>query len=240
VAATGIGAWLRKQREARRWSRREMARRLIHAAQAAGDTTVPGIDHLCTYIRRWEMSRHDLTERYKLYYCTAFGILPEEWGTAPPPPPPKPKADSHPSARLPRSRPARALAQTTSTLSDGADPYMAASIVAGAQLRRATVEREALMIAHHSSDHAEQYQSTAPATVEQLRDDLGRLARLCDTGEPLAVLVDMRGSATGYTGCWSDGSGHANRPSCMSYSVPSMGSWESPISAWGARTRRES
>lgn len=148
-----------------------MARRLIQAAEAAGDTSLPGIDNLCTYIRRWEKSRHDLTERYKLFYCTAFGISPEEFGTAPPPPPPRPKADARAPARSPGP--------------PAADSELGRVAVD-------TVEREMLMAAHHGSDHAECYQSTAPATLEQLRADLTRLARLCDTGEPLAVFLDMR------------------------------------------------
>ncbi|MBV9448996.1 MAG: helix-turn-helix transcriptional regulator [Streptosporangiaceae bacterium] len=85
--STGIGRWLRQQREARGWARREMARRLIQAAEAADDATMPGIEHLCTYIRRWESGRHELTERYKLYYCTAFGIRVGQFGTAPLPKP---------------------------------------------------------------------------------------------------------------------------------------------------------
>ena len=82
---TELGMWLRQQREARGWARREMARRLIQAAQAAGDKSVPGIDGMCHNIRRWERGHSDLTERYKLYYCTALGIAPGQFGTAPPP-----------------------------------------------------------------------------------------------------------------------------------------------------------
>ena len=67
------GTWLREQREARGWARRDMARRLIQAGHDTGDTTMPSIDSLCTYIRRWEHG-HGLTERYKLHYCTALAI----------------------------------------------------------------------------------------------------------------------------------------------------------------------
>ena len=35
-----LGAWLRQQREARSWTRREMARQLIQAGRGTGDTTV--------------------------------------------------------------------------------------------------------------------------------------------------------------------------------------------------------
>jgi transcriptional regulator with XRE-family HTH domain len=75
-----IGVWLRQQREARGLARREMARRLIAAGKAAGDTSVPDIESVCAYIRRWESGEHALTERYKLYYCEVFGITADEFG----------------------------------------------------------------------------------------------------------------------------------------------------------------
>lgn len=181
--STGIGAWLRKQREARGWARREMARRLTQAALAVGDTTVPGIENLCTYVRRWEFNRHGPTERYVLYYCTAFSISVEEFGTAlppPPPPPPKPKTEAQAPARS-RRLPAAP-----------ADPNLAASIAAGSELDRLTLEREITIAAHDASDRAERYHSTAAAIFEQLRADLTRLARLCDTAEPRAVFVELR------------------------------------------------
>jgi hypothetical protein len=37
------GTWLRRQREARGWARREMAHRLIQAGRDAGDTTIPAV-----------------------------------------------------------------------------------------------------------------------------------------------------------------------------------------------------
>lgn len=75
-----LGVWLRQQREARGLARREMARRLIQAGRAAGDTSVPGIDSVCMNIRRWENGGCALTERYKLYYCEVFGITAAEFG----------------------------------------------------------------------------------------------------------------------------------------------------------------
>jgi tetratricopeptide (TPR) repeat protein len=56
------------------------------------------------------------------------------------------------------------------------------------------VRREVLMAAHEGSDHAEEYEQhgIGDATLEQLRADLMRLSRLSDTGEPLAVFLDMR------------------------------------------------
>lgn len=50
------GAWLRQQREARRWTRLEMARQLIQAGRAKGDT-LPGADSMCHNIHRWEAAR---------------------------------------------------------------------------------------------------------------------------------------------------------------------------------------
>lgn len=79
-----IGEWLRRQRQARAWSRAEMARQLIKAARASGDTSLPGIDSICHNIYRWERGTVGLTERYKLYYCVALGISPGDFGAETP------------------------------------------------------------------------------------------------------------------------------------------------------------
>src|SRR5260370_13021752 len=60
-----------------------MARRLIEAGRDTGDTTVPGMDSMCHNIHRWEHGRGGLTERYKLHYCHAFGITPDQFGADP-------------------------------------------------------------------------------------------------------------------------------------------------------------
>ena len=190
----GIGRWLRQQREARGWARREMAHRLTQAAEAVGDTTVPGIDHLCTYIRRWEVGRHGPTERYKLFYCTAFGITPQEYGTAPPPPP-RPEPEGRGPVRASGPSPARSLPGTALTAAQLADPRLAVSIaLACHELNQgqAPDERDVLMTAHEGTDHAGRYHTISPAAVEQLRADVARLAGLCDTGEPSAVYKDLR------------------------------------------------
>ena len=86
-AVTGempLGMWLRQQREARGLARREMGRRLIQAGRAAGDTSLPGIESICQYIRRWEHGECALTERYRLYYCEVFGIPAAEFGSQAP------------------------------------------------------------------------------------------------------------------------------------------------------------
>ena len=175
---TGIGAWLRRQREARGWARREMAVRLTQAAQAVSDTTVPGIENLCTYIRRWEFGRHGPTERYKIYYCTAFGISVEEWGTAPPPPPPKLKTNARTPARSP--------------VLNGAGPDLAGSIAAAYRgMYGDTVEREVKMAAHEASDRTDQHH-VGETTFEQIHADVVRLSHQSDTGEPFAAFLDMR------------------------------------------------
>jgi len=80
----GLGEWLRRQRQARAWSRTEMARHLIKAARARGDTSLPGIDSISHNIYRWERGTVGLTERYKLYYCVALGISPDDFGAEEP------------------------------------------------------------------------------------------------------------------------------------------------------------
>jgi tetratricopeptide (TPR) repeat protein len=161
---TELAVWLRQQRETRGWARREMARRLIAAGRAAGDNAMPGIDSVCYYIRRWEQGQCGVTERYRLYYCAALGISPDQFGGNPAAP------------RLPES-PAVAYRGTYT-------PDMGGF----------TVEREVLMAAYESSDYAEQTgrPGLGDSTVEQLRADVVRLARLSDTGEPFAAFLDMR------------------------------------------------
>src|SRR6266581_3854788 len=80
----GLGEWLRQQRQARAWSRAEMARQLIKAARARDDSSMPCIDSICHNIYRWERGTVGLTERYKLYYCAALGISPGDFGAGEP------------------------------------------------------------------------------------------------------------------------------------------------------------
>jgi hypothetical protein len=81
VRGPDFGEWLRRQREARAWARSEMARQLIKAASSNNDTSIPGVDSLTHSIYRWERGAVSLTERYKLYYCQAFGISPADFGS---------------------------------------------------------------------------------------------------------------------------------------------------------------
>jgi hypothetical protein len=76
----GIGLWLRRQREAHGWSKREQARLLIKAGRAAGDTSMPGVDSLYHNVHRWERGDNEPTERYRLYYCKSFSIPAGQFG----------------------------------------------------------------------------------------------------------------------------------------------------------------
>jgi hypothetical protein len=151
-----------------------MARRLIQAGHTAGDTAMPSLDSMSTYIRRWEHGQHSLTERYKLYYCAALGIPPGQFGMAPARPAPATSVPAGP--RLPASL---TVAYRGTYESD---------------LDRFVVEREVLMTAHESSDHAEQAEQPGigDVTFEQLRGDVVRLAHLTDTGEPFVTFLEMR------------------------------------------------
>jgi transcriptional regulator with XRE-family HTH domain len=164
-----LGAWLRQQREARRWTRLEMARQLIQAGRSKGDT-LPGANSMCHNIHRWESGQGGLTERYKLHYCAVLGISPAQFGPAP---------DAQPQ----RPDPGLPIA-TTVAYRGRQDP----------ETDDPAVEREVLMAAHKGSDHAEQAgeHGIGDATFEQLRADLVRLSHLTDTGEPFAVFLDMR------------------------------------------------
>jgi transcriptional regulator with XRE-family HTH domain len=99
-----LGTWLREQRQARGWGMTQMARRLQQAGKANNDTHIPSVSVLATYIRRWEKGTISPTERYRLHYCKALGILPTEFGPQAPPQgrsedrPASPDFDSVPAA----------------------------------------------------------------------------------------------------------------------------------------------
>jgi hypothetical protein len=192
--STGSGRWLRQQREARGWARREMANRLTQAAQAASDATMPGIEHLETYIRRWESGRHQLTERYRLHYCTAFGLRPSQFGTAPLPPPKilpqQPAPQAPPASREARPLPGVApLLDLTSRSPSPAD--CPESYEPGTDYP--ALGRRVVLAAHDASGRVEQAEKhrIGEVTGEQLHADLARLARASDTGDPAVVFDDM-------------------------------------------------
>ncbi len=169
------GAWLRHQRGARNWSQREMARRLIQAGRACGDNSMPSLDSMYRNVHRWERGETGLSERYRLYYCKALDI---------------------PAGQFDPQEPAPAI-PAQSLMPNPANPSLLASIAVayrgmyGPEMGDFSVECEVSMAAHEASDHAQQRGISDP-TLEQLRADVTRLAQLTDTGEPLAVFLEMR------------------------------------------------
>ena len=176
------GEWLRKQRQARGWNVPEMCRQLRQAARPAGDK-LPSNQCLNTMVRRWEKDVGGVSERYRLHYCKAFSLAPDEFGIAP-------------------------IATRAFTSSATAGSALANSVsypASGGQDRqangnrphppgRSTIEGEVLMTAHEGSEHAERAErrDLGDATLEQFRTDVIRLSREYLTGEPLPLFIDMR------------------------------------------------
>jgi len=77
-----LGMWLRDQRRSHGWDQRTMAIQLIKAAEANGDQAMPGLASLQHNVYRWEAGSHEPSERYKLHYCRAFGIVFRRFGVA--------------------------------------------------------------------------------------------------------------------------------------------------------------
>jgi hypothetical protein len=171
-----LSAWLRRQREDRGWTRSGMARQLIRAAKARGDTSVPGIDNISHNIYRWERGVVGPAERYRHYYCLAFGIPFSQFGKAAPAEP----ADA--------SRPG---------LADPGPAVPAATAYHGtppAEAGASAIRREVLMAAHEGGEHAEraEQRGIGEVTLEQFHADTRRLAAEYETGEPYAVFLEMR------------------------------------------------
>ncbi len=166
-----LAAWLRQQRVDRGWTRSELARQLIKAARASGDTSVPGADNISHNIYRWERGAVAPAERYKLYYCGAFGIPFSQFGASPPMVDPSPGGPAGSAYRglLPP---------------DSAPPEGGAS----------AIRREVLMAAHEGSEHAERVEQRGigEATLEQFRADLTHLSVQYLTGETFALFTEMR------------------------------------------------
>ena len=196
-----LGAWLRQQREARGWAKAEMARRLVQAAREAGDNSVPSAAGMLHNIHRWER-QGGVSERHKLHYCRALGIQAGQFG-------PRPKGyldagmTSGSTAAMAVSAAAAGVvvpAQATDGVSGLPGPHLPASAAIAYRERQEpglgyfAVEREVLMAAHDSSDHAAEHEQhgIGEATLEQLRADLARLSSLSDTGAPLSAFLDMR------------------------------------------------
>jgi hypothetical protein len=197
-----LGTWLRQQREARGWPKAEMARRLVQAGQQAGDTAIPGTESMLHNIHRWERGEGGLSERHKLHYCRAFGIRPGQFG---------PRPEGYPDSGMTLGSTA-AMAVPVSAAAipvppqavDGVTrlpgPHLPALAVIAYRERQEpgsghfAVEREVMMAARDSSDHAAEHEQhgIGEATLEQLRADLVRLSSLSDTGSPLSAFLDMR------------------------------------------------
>lgn len=188
--AETLGAWLRQQREARRWTKREMARQLIQAGRATGDKSLPGMDSMCHNIQRWERGHGGLTERYKLHYCHAFDIAPAQFGADP--------VASHALVLAPAAAPANPpFAHVPANLPDPSLLTLPAVAYRGRQdpqVGDSTVEREVLMAAHEGGEHAEQAErrDIGEATLEQLHADVARLSVESMTGEPFPLFREMR------------------------------------------------
>jgi hypothetical protein len=169
-----LGAWLRRQREDRGWTRSEMARHLTKAAKSRGDTSVPGVDNICHNIYRWERGVVGPAERYRHYYCIAFGIPFSQFGIA----------EYDGAASMP--------AMT------GLDPVTLAIAAhcgpSSSQTHASAIKREVVMAAHEGSEHAEsaEQRGIGEATLEQFRADTRRLSIEYMTGEPYALFREMR------------------------------------------------
>src|SRR6266566_4151290 len=163
-----LADWLRRQREDRGWTRTELARQLIRAARARGDTSMPGADNISHNIYRWERGAVAPAERYKLLYCGAFGIPFGQFGTAPPPG----MVDSGPAVPV-----ASAYRETPPPERDAS-----------------AIRREVLMAAHEGSEHAEgvEQRGIGEATLEQFRADAAGLAVAYLTGETFGLFTEMR------------------------------------------------
>jgi hypothetical protein len=200
VKDTELGAWLRQQRQARGWTKPEMARRLIQAGREAGDNGMPGTDGVVHNINRWE-SEGGISERYRLPYCRALGIHPSQFG---------PRESGEPAdAMVPGtsadavstgSPAALAPAQRPSTIPELAGPHLLALADIAYRGREEpllgefAVKREVMMAAHESSDHAAEHeqQGIGETTFEQLRADLVRLSQLTDSGSSLSAFLETR------------------------------------------------
>src|SRR6476661_3927761 len=167
-----LAAWLRRQREDRGWTRTELARQLIRAARARGDTSLPGTDNISHNIYRWERGTVAPAERYKLLYCSAFGIPFSQFG------------------------PGRGRGLTPGMVDTG--PAARAASAYGGTLPpergASAIRREVLMAAHEGSAHAEgvEQRGIGEATLEQFRADVTQLAVQYLTGETFGLFTEMR------------------------------------------------
>jgi hypothetical protein len=156
-----------------------MARQLIKAAKARGDTSVPGADNISHNVYRWERGAVTPAERYKLYYCGAFGIPFGRFGAEGASPGMVDTSLGGSAAPAYRGLPSPNLAPPDSAPPDG-----------GAS----AIRREVLMAAHEGSEHAEraEQRGIGEATLEQFRADVVSLSVQYMTGETFALFTEMR------------------------------------------------
>jgi transcriptional regulator with XRE-family HTH domain len=175
--ASELAAWLRRQREDRGWTRTELARQLIRAARARGDTSMPGADNISHNIYRWERGAVTPAERYQLLYCGAFGIPFSQFGPGRGQGLPPGMVDTGPE--VPAASAYRELLS-----SDPAPPERGAP----------AIRREVLMAAHEGSEHAEraEQRGIGEATLEQFRADTASLAVQYLTGDTFGLFTEMR------------------------------------------------
>ena len=69
---TVLGARLRAEREARRWTFRKLAEKLSDASSGICD--VPDVESIIPQIRRWERGASGMSEHYRTLYCVVFEI----------------------------------------------------------------------------------------------------------------------------------------------------------------------
>ena len=72
--SAGFGAWLRRQREGRGWSRQELAIRMAGAAGSAVTAPVPALE---SYISRWEAGTVAISARYRQLLDAVLGSAAE-------------------------------------------------------------------------------------------------------------------------------------------------------------------
>ena len=159
-----------------------MARQLIKAAKAKGDTSVPGADNISHNIYRWERGAVAPAERYQLYYCGAFAIPFGQFGSSPPSA--RPGLAGLPGMVDPSPAASAAAAYRGLLPPDSAPPDAGAS----------AIRREVLMAAHEGSAHAEraEQRGIGEATLEQFRADVTHLSAQYLTGETYALFREMR------------------------------------------------
>ena len=167
-----LAVWLRRQREDRGWTRTELARQLIRAARARGDMSLPGTDNISHNIYRWERGAVAPAERYKLLYCSAFGIPFSQFGPG--------RGRGLPPGMVDTGPAAPAASAYGGTL----PPERGAS----------AIRREVLMAAHEGSAHAEgvEQRGIGEATLEQFRADTASLAVQYLTGDTFGLFTEMR------------------------------------------------